>query len=90
MNINEYCYVKLTKYGKEIAEKESVFSVKILGFGWSEWQLWTLMNTFGKYHYMGNVHTCFENNEILFEKPSWLADVCNHGKHRPYCETCKQ
>lgn len=69
MNLNDLCYVKLTTYGKTIVSQlEYPCRIKEIGGGWSEWQLWILMNTFGKTTRIGN-ETEFEKNEILFKRP---------------------
>ena len=64
-NCNEYVYVKLTQFGKEILAKDEeefrrLYNIEpIYKFkpededGWSKWQLWDLMNIFGPYMKMG-------------------------------------
>ena len=67
-NINGYVKVKLTDKGREILKKEHESLVKEFGVsfigdhpflptedenGYGEWQLWRLMETFGKHIYMG-------------------------------------
>ena len=66
MNINNHVKVKLTTYGKEILHRQfdefhesylSVFREFVLpnedADGWSEWQMWYLMKTFGGYISLG-------------------------------------
>lgn len=68
-NINNYVYVQLTQYGRDIHKnahhdlmaalkeppKNYVYNPpKEDEDGWSKWQLWNLMNYFGKAMYMGN------------------------------------
>lgn len=63
-NMNEYVKVKLTTYGKQILEdkfshvpginvREALSHIKVDGDGYSEFQLWNLMSTFGAYLYNG-------------------------------------
>lgn len=63
-DINNFVRVKLTDMGKRILEKDSTrmvfdnriikkFEVKEDSDGWSEWQLWDLMATFGEYMHDG-------------------------------------
>lgn len=59
LNINDYVKVKLTAHGKAILKqqhKEFVAAYPKIGYkfnlpeetdGWSRWQLWSLMETFG-------------------------------------------
>lgn len=62
MNLNEKVEVKLTEYGKEILVKENCrFEVKD---GIHIFQLWELMQIFGKYLYMGNPKVPFEENTL--------------------------
>lgn len=64
-NLNDYVYVQLTDLGREKHKKEfnelNEWGNGVLGEysppdedknGYSKWQLWNLMSTFGKY--MGN------------------------------------
>ena len=60
INLNEIVKVKLTDYGKEIFYKHYEGSIgprAILNLdqdGYSEFQLWQLMNIFGAYMNLGN------------------------------------
>ena len=68
MNINEYVYVKLSAKGKEIADACEPYDFYKLDNGWTAWQLWMLIKTFGEHVNIGN-DTVFEDNQIHFEKP---------------------
>jgi hypothetical protein len=57
-NINENVYVRLTPYGKKVLQERAVF----YGYpyiekqevdGWSRWQMWDLISTFGECLYLG-------------------------------------
>lgn len=65
-NVNNYVRIKLTDYGKEILRKRfdemhEKFPKAFKKFrtpkedadGWSKWQMWDLMNTFGDYVSLG-------------------------------------
>lgn len=52
-NINDYVLVRLTDVGKEILRKKGFSLPKEDADGWSKWQLWSLMNTFGEYTQLG-------------------------------------
>lgn len=65
-NVNNYVRVRLTSYGKEILRKQfdemhekfpSAFREFALpkedSEGWSEWQMWYLMEKFGDYIRLG-------------------------------------
>ena len=63
-NINNYVKVKLTDKGREIVKKSRVIYRAIGGDyseveitedsdGWSKWQMWDLMSTFGSHMYNG-------------------------------------
>lgn len=77
-NINEMVRVRLTDFGREIHKQqyETIFrdhlddlpyeSIVEDPNGWSEWQLWDLMRTYGPYMSMGSPKLVFETNiEIL-------------------------
>lgn len=65
-NINHYVRVKLTDYGKEILKKNDLeFLHKPDEDGFSKWQLWVLMETFGKYTHLGYELPFGANIEIL-------------------------
>jgi len=65
-DINENVAVRLTDYGREIHKKDHEDFWKETGYtmryhapvedeeGWSQWQLWSLMNKFGPYIMMGS------------------------------------
>ena len=68
MNINDEVWVKLNDHGREIAKKEwddlVAENPKVtLKYrhpfedeeGWSRWQLWNLMQTFGSHLVMGRI-----------------------------------
>lgn len=69
MNINDYVWVKLTPAANNIIG-ERTFMYNNAGNGWSQWQLWVLMQVFGEHIYMGNPDVYFEGNEISLVKPS--------------------
>lgn len=63
-NVNDYVYVKLTDYGREVHRKnhEKLFlnnsavnyvPPKEDDEGWSKWQLWHLMQEFGPHMTVG-------------------------------------
>lgn len=72
-NINEKVRVKLTDHGRAVhaADNDAFWSSiqhpspppytppKEDAEGWSEWQLWTLMEAFGKHTHIG-CNNCFE------------------------------
>jgi hypothetical protein len=58
-NINQNVYVQLTPYGKEILRDRARFYDypyidKQETDGWSRWQLWDLLQTFGGCIYLGS------------------------------------
>ena len=73
-NINHYVKVKLTGAGKaELRRQYEEFrsqnpKVKLPRFelpkedeeGWSKWQLWNLMNTFGHMLFLGSIEIPFD------------------------------
>lgn len=77
MNVNGYVFIKLTERGKEILKEEHESIKKIFPNagefhlpeedenGFSRWQLWTLMEMFGRYVFNGCI-VPFET-EILVE-----------------------
>ena len=78
-NINDNVRVKLTPKGKAHYLHKHEEMVGFTGQdpfpfepkkedkdGWSTWQLWDLMNTFGDEMRLGAT-ACFEDNEILLE-----------------------
>ena len=78
ININNKIKVKLTRFGKSILDKE-VCRLKQVSEapdnytpyetddnGYTEFQLWQVMNIFGDYLYNGAIQV-IEHNEILVE-----------------------
>ena len=71
LNVNEKVKIKMTDYGRSVLAIDHVsFWSKRKQFvsyvppkededGWSTWQIWSLMNAFGKYMYPG-APLCFE------------------------------
>ena len=67
-NVNEYVKVKLTDRGKKILSAEGLdFYHKPDKDGWSSWQLWHLMETFGKHISMSSFPPFETEIEILHE-----------------------
>ena len=79
-NLNDWVRIKLTDHGKAIlranyAEFCSKYPKVRYAFslpkedidGWSDWQLWNLINTFGSYIYMGCDPPFELNIELLKE-----------------------
>ncbi len=76
-NINNYVKVRLTDEGRKIVKKSKGF-YKVLGGdyseveitedleGWSLWQMWDLMSTFGAYMFNG-CRTPFETEIDIIE-----------------------
>ena len=80
-NINETVYVKLTDVGKAELKRQhdelrksfpklgEDIPIKEDEFGWSKWQLWTLMSHLGHLCNMGAIQLPFETNiEFLIEE----------------------
>ncbi len=68
INLNVQVYVKLTEKGKEIlSSKEFVSHFTPDHEGYYKFQLWELMQIFGKDLWNG-CKVPFENNEIVFSK----------------------
>ena len=78
-NINHYVWVQLTDFGRHVLKQQAEefrrrypkvtteFKLPVeTAEGWSKWQLYNLMNTFGKYLHLGAVHQPFET-EIRFD-----------------------
>lgn len=90
-NTNEYVYVTLTEYGKECLAKyheDRAFLYKQAGvtpdFNQTEFQLWELMDIFGKYIWHGG-SPLFENNEIRLQIPDSLKSMAfAHGMFFKY------
>ena len=76
-NINSDVKVKLTAKGKEIYKKQhqEIFDrfpdlekeIKEDEQGYSNWQLWTLMQEFGPHIHLGS-ENCFETNILIEDK----------------------
>ena len=76
-NINNCVKVKLTNRGRDILTDQQEEYLSQYGFnldfpfeddeGWSEWQLWHLMSTFGDFMYNGCVEP-FEMEIEIIEK----------------------
>ena len=79
-NVNDDVFVKITDYGKSCMAKDDLeFSRKYGDIlparkivedadGWSRWQLWVLMQIFGKHVSMGQ-NNPFEMNIMIDYKP---------------------
>jgi len=66
-NINESVKVRLTKLGRKIINEDEYAIIPSEDEeGWSEWQLWVLMQTFGPH--MGN------GMRIPFYTTIWIPD----------------
>jgi len=52
LNLNQTVFVKLTKFGRDIALRDDKTRPEDLN-GYSKWQLWELMGTFGQWAYLG-------------------------------------
>jgi hypothetical protein len=67
-NINDKVRIKVTGYGCEILEhKDLAWLEKPDEDGWSEWQLWVVMETFGPYIHLGR-EVPFETTIEILEK----------------------
>ena len=75
INLNQQCNVILTAHGAEVYNeyfRELHATCKLIELTHLKaedelsFQLWELMNIFGKHLYNGE-ENCFENNEIIFE-----------------------
>lgn len=74
MNINEEVWVRLTQGGKKVYRKhferlgmKPIPRKEILG--WSNFQMWDLMNIFGPHLHMG-AKAIFKDNRIRFNQPA--------------------
>lgn len=87
LNLNDNVKVKLTSFGLEILSmrykerngNSTDFVPTIDENGYTEYQLWELMNIFGEYYYVGAAELPFELNEIIF-KEEVLVDVLFNQK----------
>ena len=52
-NVNEKVWVRLNDHGKQLLGDTRKFSATEDADGWSRWQLWDLMATFGPHIYLG-------------------------------------
>jgi hypothetical protein len=53
-NINDCVYVKLTPKGRNmLSQVDGLQPIEEDSEGWSKWQLWMLMHTFGEHLYNG-------------------------------------
>lgn len=77
-NINEHVLIKLTDAGRKILEAQhaKLYAPAHVPYtppkevdGWSEWQLWDLMSTFGPCMHLGMHQVPFETT-IRIEKPT--------------------
>jgi hypothetical protein len=61
-NLNDHVRVKLTNYGKELIanDPDGAYPYSVDEDGWSEFQLWVLMELFGRHCYCGSVKLPFE------------------------------
>lgn len=82
MNMNEYCWVKLTTFGRAIHRNEfdelnahypkaglHYIPPETNADGWSRFQLWSLMHLYGKHVYNGQMDLPF-GTEIIFAEPN--------------------
>lgn len=60
LNINEIVFVRLTDHGKRILRESGCQYIKTENDGWSKWQLWDLMQSFGSHIHFGNRDLPFE------------------------------
>jgi hypothetical protein len=65
MNINEWVWVRLTEDGLRHHRPTEYEDV---GNGWSRFQMWDLMATYGRHLHLGS-GPLFEKNEVHFTKP---------------------
>jgi len=73
LNLNRKVRIRLTDFGRaefqkqlnELPERYRAMPKEV--DGWSEWPLWDVMNTFGKYCYMGSVQLPFATDMELVE-----------------------
>lgn len=67
VNLNDKVVVRLTDYGVSILKDYALEYVHSCSNVYS-FQLWELCNIFGKYLYLGNNETPFEDNSIFIKK----------------------
>lgn len=89
-NINDCVKVKLTDFGRKVHREEFDNLMQRLpphaslqyrapredADGWSEWQLWILMETFGRYCTLGGPEP-FETTIIIPDKPDQPITIAN-------------
>lgn len=68
ININDVVRVRLTASGRATVLAAKGKSIREDVDGWSTWQLWDLMHTFGACLYSGTNDLPFVNNEIVLDK----------------------
>jgi hypothetical protein len=76
-NLNHCIRVKVTLHGYFLLSKakaEMVFEESSKNDGWSRWQLWDLMRTFGGHLHMG-CEMPFETNIEIPEEPKFPKDL---------------
>lgn len=81
VNVNRQVYVKLTAAGVNCLRKNQP-AIEEVHEGWHKFQLWELMNIFGPILQMGFNDIPFEDNAILFSKPT------AEGGSSPECQFC--
>lgn len=52
-NINETVWVRLNEHGKQLLGDTRKFTATPDADGWSRWQMWDVMATFGPHIYLG-------------------------------------
>jgi hypothetical protein len=69
-NINENVRVRLTESGRRILLESGRSIPREDLNGWSEWQLWVLMEAFGPHLHIGVLPTPFETEiELVIDEP---------------------
>ena len=73
-NINNYVKIKLTTDGREILRKKGLdfYIDKEDQYGWSKWQLWNLLQTFGEHIFLG-CDLPFESNIKILTTSEYLS-----------------
>lgn len=71
MNLNDCVWVKLTDHGLRVMWRRDDYYSEAEKRG--KWQLWRLMQVFGKAQEMGG-ETAFERNEVHVTKPDWWTE----------------
>jgi hypothetical protein len=52
-NINDHVFIRLTELGKKYVKETCGRLPSEDGDGWSQWQLWDVMSTFGEHIHLG-------------------------------------